>query len=76
MTENTSTGVEAIRRRAHEISLGPDAGTPEENWLRAEEELRRPPADEDPVRRGEEEALREAETGELLQAHLSSYMHP
>ena len=31
---------DAIRRRAHEISESEDAGTPEENWQRAEQELR------------------------------------
>jgi hypothetical protein len=31
---------EAIAARAHEISLGEDAGTAEENWQRAERELR------------------------------------
>jgi len=30
---------EDIRRRAYEISQGPDPGTPEENWHRAVEEL-------------------------------------
>ena len=29
-----------VRRRAHEISLGPGAGTPDENWLQAVDELR------------------------------------
>ncbi len=29
-----------IRQRAYEISQGADAGTPEENWARAERELR------------------------------------
>jgi hypothetical protein len=29
-----------IRQRAYEISQGPDAATPEENWARAEKELR------------------------------------
>jgi hypothetical protein len=29
-----------IRQRAYEISQGPDAGTPEDNWARAERELR------------------------------------
>jgi hypothetical protein len=29
-----------IRRRAHEISLRADAGSPDENWLRAVDELR------------------------------------
>jgi len=32
---------EMIARRAYEISQSGDAGTPEENWRRAEEELRR-----------------------------------
>jgi hypothetical protein len=31
---------DAIARRAFEISESEDAGTPEENWLRAERELR------------------------------------
>lgn len=30
---------ERIRRRAYEISQQEDAGTPEENWQRAEREL-------------------------------------
>jgi len=30
----------AVEGRAYEISQGPEAGTPEENWLRAEQELR------------------------------------
>jgi hypothetical protein len=29
-----------IRRRAYEISQGPDAGTPEQNWLHAVDDLR------------------------------------
>jgi hypothetical protein len=32
-------GREAIARRAYELSLESDAGTEEENWLRAEREL-------------------------------------
>jgi hypothetical protein len=31
---------EECRERAYEISKSADAGTPEENWLRAESELR------------------------------------
>ena len=31
---------EQIRARAYEISQGPDGGTEEENWMRAEQELR------------------------------------
>lgn len=30
---------DAIAQRAYELSLEPEAGTPEENWLRAEREL-------------------------------------
>jgi CHAD domain-containing protein len=30
---------ESVRSRAHEISQGPEAGTPEENWRRAEREF-------------------------------------
>jgi len=30
---------EMIRRRAYEISQGENAGTPEENWARAEREI-------------------------------------
>ena len=76
MTEKGNVEVEAIRQRAYEISLGPDPGTPEENWLRAEEELRRPAADEDVVRREEENLTRSTEVDELLQAHISSLTHP
>jgi hypothetical protein len=38
---NGGSGVidDMIRQRAYEISLGPDAGTPEENWQRARAEL-------------------------------------
>lgn len=76
MIKKPSVDVEAVRRRAYEISLGPDAGTEEENWLRAEEELRRPAEDEDAVRRDEGEAARDAQHGERIQADLSSLMHP
>ena len=62
MSERAPTDVEAIRHRAYEISQGPDAGTEEENWLRAEEELRRPGADEDAVRR-DEEGVKEKQEG-------------
>jgi hypothetical protein len=38
----TGSGItdERIRERAYEISIREDAGTPEENWRRAEQELR------------------------------------
>jgi hypothetical protein len=76
MVTKPSVEVEAVRRRAYEISLRPDTGTAEENWLQAEEELRRPAEDEDAVRREEGEAARDAQHGERIQADLSSLMHP
>lgn len=46
-TEEQPTGEEVteemIRKRAHEISEEEGEGTPEENWRRAEQELRREP---------------------------------
>ena len=76
MTDRGRQDVEAVRRRAFEISRGPDAGTAEENWLRAEEELRRPGAAEDATRREESQAARDAQHDELLQAEISSFTHP
>jgi CHAD domain-containing protein len=38
-TVSTRTDVEVIRVRAHELSERPEAGTADENWLRAENEL-------------------------------------
>lgn len=35
-----SANEDLIRRRAYEISQGPDAGTADENWARAEREVR------------------------------------
>lgn len=40
MDEPVRPSEEAIRERAYEISLRADGGPPEENWKRAEEELR------------------------------------
>ena len=42
MAGDTGTNItdEQIRARAYEISQGPDGGTEEENWMRAEQELR------------------------------------
>jgi hypothetical protein len=40
MDEPERPSEEAIRERAYEISLRADGGPPEENWKRAEEELR------------------------------------
>jgi CHAD domain-containing protein len=38
--ETAGNGHGSVGARAYELSQGPDAGTPEENWLRAERELR------------------------------------
>jgi hypothetical protein len=37
--EDAQTRQQAIERRAYEISQSAEAGTPEENWERAEREL-------------------------------------
>jgi hypothetical protein len=39
-TATSSVDDQRIAARAYEISLGEDAGTPEENWERVERELR------------------------------------
>ena len=45
-----SGGEDAIARRAYEISQSEEAGTPEENWQRAEHQLRgEPGADPSPT---------------------------
>jgi hypothetical protein len=56
-----------IRERAYLISNEPDAGTPEENWLRAEREIAAEEAD----------ALRRAtvERGKEV-GMLTAYTHP
>jgi CHAD domain-containing protein len=38
-SEGNGLDADAVRARAFQISLAPDRGTPEENWLRAEREL-------------------------------------
>jgi hypothetical protein len=38
--DRESANEEMIRRRAYEISQGPAAGSAEENWARAEREVR------------------------------------
>ena len=71
---------EEIRVRAHEISLGPDAGTPEENWLRAELELvdamraEREHAGE--ARQEDVDQARDEEAAALGHAHWFSQGHP
>jgi Protein of unknown function (DUF2934) len=39
-TRKTAIPRDAIEQRAYELSQDGDSGTPEENWLRAEQELR------------------------------------
>jgi hypothetical protein len=39
-TQGRPVNEDAIKRRAYEISQSESAGTPEENWHRAERELR------------------------------------
>jgi hypothetical protein len=39
-TTERSPSHDEIAARAHEIALGPQGGSDEENWLRAEHELR------------------------------------
>ncbi len=41
MTSTEHERIEAIRRRAYEISQQPDSGSESENWARAERELTR-----------------------------------
>jgi hypothetical protein len=52
MSERAPADAEAIRHRAYEISQGPHAGTEEENWLRAEDELRQAGLEEMPLAAG------------------------
>ena len=65
--------VELIRRRAFEISQGPDAGTAEENWVRAEQELR--VGNHEDLRDALDDA-RDAESATLLRAEIQVFGHP
>jgi hypothetical protein len=75
---------EQIRLRAHEISVGPGAGTPEENWLRAELELvdmmraerEGSPLEPRDVRREDVERAADEEAAALGHAHWFSQGHP
>ncbi|MFN8222076.1 MAG: DUF2934 domain-containing protein [Gaiellales bacterium] len=64
--------VERIRVRAYEISQRQDAGLPEENWYRAEAEIRA----EDAARRA---AIAEAEEEAAIileTSHRNAFTHP
>ena len=65
---------ELVRRRAFEISQSPEAGTPEENWARAEREIRGPSVDA--VREEELEAARAEESSAILNAEFQAFGHP
>jgi Protein of unknown function (DUF2934) len=39
-TNGSGVIADMIRQRAYEISQSPEAGTPDENWAKAEKELR------------------------------------
>jgi hypothetical protein len=60
-----------IRDRAYLISQGPDAGSPEENWLRAEREH-----DTDAVRRAELEEAGLVESTGRAAATRAALTHP
>ena len=64
--------VERIRARAHEISLRPDAGTPEDNWYRAEAEIRA----EDHALRLAIDAAEDEEAIVLQAGHRNAFTHP
>jgi ATP-dependent helicase YprA (DUF1998 family) len=64
---------EAVRRRAHELAQAHPHATAEENWLRAEAELRA-----DPSRRDRDAEARAAEEEATLRAKIAMnvYGHP
>jgi hypothetical protein len=68
---------EAVRRRAFEISRSPHAGTPEENWHRAEVEVRAALGDDaSAAHRHQLEAAETDESAALLFAKIGAYGHP
>jgi len=68
----------AIRQRAYEISQSADAGSPEENWRRAEIEVSAGRHDEsdDVVKRDELAAAEDEEASVLLHARIGALGHP
>ena len=64
--------IERIRTRAHAISQRRDAGTPEDNWSRAEAEL---VAEEDALKIAIEAAAEE-EAIILHAGHRNAFSHP
>jgi len=68
--------LQRIRERAYEISTGPDAGTPDEDWVRAEHEILAESIAADTVRRAELAEAREAESSALWNAEVQVFGHP
>jgi hypothetical protein len=67
----------AIRQRAYEISQRADAGSPEENWRRAEIELSGGiPDDFGVARRDDLAAAEDEEASVLLHARIGALGHP
>ena len=64
---------ELIRRRAYEISQEPGAGSPEENWARAERELRA--SNFEDLQDAIDDA-RAVESTTLLSAEIQAFGHP
>ena len=65
-----------IRERAFQISLGPDSGTQEEDWLRAKREILAERAIAEGARRAALEAARDDESSAILRAEIQAYLHP
>lgn len=68
--------VERIRDRAFQLSLGPESGTDDENWLRAEQLVLHESRIDELTRLKELEDAREAEASALLSAQVQAFGHP
>ena len=64
--------IQRIRERAHEISQRDDAGTPQDNWMRAEQEIR----EQDSARDDAIAAAGNEEATALEVAHRTALTHP
>jgi hypothetical protein len=68
--------LQRIRERAFEISNGPEAGTPDDDWLRAELEVLAENAEADSIHLTELAEAREAEASAIWSAERHVYGHP
>ena len=68
--------LQRIRERAFEISSSPDAGSADDDWLRAEREVLAESGLNDTAHRSELDEAREAESSALWNAELRAYGHP